>query len=121
VSALPEGGKVDKTYVERFMSLINNDLAMPQAMALMWELLGSALSDADKKATARYFDHVFGLVIDKVEEEEIPREILELVELRLQMKKQKEYQQADEIRQKVTELGYRINDAGDSSTVSKQG
>ncbi len=121
VSALPEGGKVDQTYVERFMSLINNDLAMPQALALMWELLGSALNDADKKATARYFDRVFGLELDKVEEEEIPREILELVELRLQMKKQKEYQQADEIRQKVAELGYRVNDAGDGSTVSKQG
>lgn len=121
MSALPEGGKVDQTYIERFMSLINNDLAMPQAMALMWELLGSALNDADKKATARYFDRVFGLDLDKVDEEEVPREIMELVDLRLQMKKQKEYQQADEIRQKVTELGYRINDAGDSSTVSKQG
>src|SRR5438552_145426 len=59
--ALPGGGEADSRYLERFTSEINDDLNLPRALALGWEVLRGDLSVAAKKATLAAFDRVFGL------------------------------------------------------------
>ncbi|MBZ0287981.1 MAG: cysteine--tRNA ligase, partial [Anaerolineae bacterium] len=44
-------GTPDQHYLERFSEPINDDLNMPRAMAVMWDLVRSELPDAVKKAT----------------------------------------------------------------------
>ena len=51
--------------------------------------------------------------------EEIPRNIIELAEKRLQSRKNKEWDEADRLRSKVSELGYQIEDNNDGYSVSK--
>ena len=51
--------------------------------------------------------------------EVIPRNIIELAEKRLQSRKNKEWDEADRLRSKVSELGYQIEDNNDGYSVSK--
>tara|TARA_B100000676_G_C18060259_1_gene837275 strand:- start:29 stop:1054 length:1026 start_codon:yes stop_codon:yes gene_type:complete len=50
---------------------------------------------------------------------EIPQNIIELAEMRLQSRKNKEWDQADRLRIKLSELGYQIEDNNDGYSVSK--
>lgn len=50
---------------------------------------------------------------------EVPGEVLELVERRKQAKAEKNWALADEIRAKITELGYCVKDTKDGATVEK--
>ena len=54
-------GKVNTEWKDKFSSSINDDLNMPQAMAILNEMLKSDLPLADKLATSLDFDKVLGL------------------------------------------------------------
>ena len=49
----------------------------------------------------------------------IPDTIIELAEQRLQAKKARNWQVADELRNKITADGYQINDTADGYTINK--
>ncbi|MFA6027998.1 MAG: cysteine--tRNA ligase [Patescibacteria group bacterium] len=117
--------EVDTQYQEKFMKAINDDLNMPQALALVWELVKSDMETGKKSATLFEFDKVLGLQLqesfDKAEEEkaEIPDEILKLAEDRLEAREQKNWAQADKLRKKINKLGYNIEDAKDGYHIKK--
>jgi len=117
VCALADGGQIIEEYKTRFIHHINQDLNMPKAIALLWELLDSDFSPADKKATAQFFDQIFGLKIDHLEEVNIPQDVLLLAQQRLEMKQQKRFEEADRLRDQITELGYRVADMGNTFEV----
>ncbi len=119
IKMMPDGGRPNDTFLRAFLDRINRDLNMPQALALVWEVLDSDLNESDKKATLFYFDQIFGLDLDKTAEIVIPAEVLQLVEQRLQFKQKGQYQEADDIREQILVLGYQVNDTGDTSTVTK--
>src|SRR4029453_3168060 len=75
-------GEADLTYINRFKEQINEDLNMPRALAVVWELVKDDLYRATKKATLLQFDRVLGLRLAEWQPEEavIPPEILALVE-----------------------------------------
>jgi cysteinyl-tRNA synthetase len=109
----------DKAYVERFYKQINDDLNMPRALAVVWDMVKSNLSAPVKKATLVKFDQVLGLNLKDWEPvvEEISDEIKELVEQRQQARKEKRWQDADELRERVRALGYEIDDTKDGPHV----
>ena len=49
-------GTPDEGYLKRFVAQINDDLNMPRAVALTWELVKSDLPASAKKATLLEFD-----------------------------------------------------------------
>ncbi|HVR94322.1 MAG TPA: cysteine--tRNA ligase, partial [Casimicrobiaceae bacterium] len=55
------GAEADAGYRERFTAEINDDLNLPRALALAWEVLRGNLGVDTKKATLLDFDRVFGL------------------------------------------------------------
>ncbi|MBI4779564.1 cysteine--tRNA ligase, partial [Candidatus Falkowbacteria bacterium] len=61
-----EMGNVDLLHKEKFFNAINDDLNIPQALAVAQELLKSNLSQADKLSTIIDFDKVFGLDLDPI-------------------------------------------------------
>ena len=105
-------GQVAEEYVERFAEQINDDLNMPRALALTWELVKSSLPDSMKKATLLLFDQVLGLRLGDWSpvDEMIPDEILELVQQRNQARQEKRWQDADLLRQQVQAAGFEIED-----------
>ena len=56
------------------------------------------------------FDKVFGLSLDKIKKQEIPEKIIKLAKERENLRKEGKWQEADEIRRKVKEMGWQIED-----------
>jgi len=124
LSSYGEGGHSNLEYTARFVTLINDDLDMPKALALVWDLIKDVkISDADKRATIINFDKVFGLDLAatlatsklKTEEkvfsnESISAEIKALADAREAARKNKDWQKADELRKKIKQAGYDIED-----------
>ncbi|MFM8321830.1 MAG: cysteine--tRNA ligase [Chloroflexota bacterium] len=105
-------GEPDAGYVAKFAEQVNEDLNMPRALALTWDMARSELPAAVKKATLLIFDQVLGLRLGEWQpkEEVIPAEILAMVEQRQQARKEKRFADADALRKAVTEAGYEIED-----------
>ena len=120
---LGEPGETDEEYVTRFRSHINDDLNMPRALALTWELVKSELPNTTKKATLLHFDQVLGLRLAEWEpvEEVVPDEIMALVQQREEARKAKRWQDADALRDQVTAAGYEIEDTPQGPRVKAGG
>jgi cysteinyl-tRNA synthetase len=112
VFELGDAGTLDENFVERFTAQINEDLNLPRALAVTWDLLHSDLPAPVKKATLNCFDEVLGLRLGewRPAEVSVPDEILALVEQRQQARKEKRFQDADTLRNQVTQAGYEIED-----------
>jgi len=117
-----EPGEPDPGFVERFTEQVNDDLNMPRALAVTWDLVKSDLPPAVKKATLLVFDRVLGLGLGewKPTEEVVPQEILDLVEQRQQARKEKRWADADALRDRVTEAGYEIMDTPQGPQVRRR-
>lgn len=117
---------VDTQYLEKFLHVVNDNLNMPQALAIMWDLLKSDMESSKKAATLFEFDKILGLHLaetfnnDEEEKAEIPEEVLELAEQRLRARCEKDWQLSDELRKKINELGYQIDDKKDSYDITKK-
>jgi cysteinyl-tRNA synthetase len=105
-------GETDLTYVNRFQAQINEDLNMPRALAVVWELVREDLRPATKKATLLQFDQVLGFRLAEWQPEEvvIPREVMSLVEERERARTAKQWKDADALRTQVRQAGYEIED-----------
>ena len=117
-----QGGDIDSSYSERFTACVNDDLNTSQALAIMWELVKSDLPPSTKRATLLNFDAVFGLNLAqwKPRQEDIPGDVLELVEARSLARKEKRWADADALRDQVDALGYTIEDTPDGASVHKK-
>ncbi|GAB4219860.1 MAG: cysteine--tRNA ligase [Candidatus Microgenomates bacterium] len=102
-----------KSYKSYFADLISNDLQLPQAIALLWQVVkDKGLNPKEKLELIFDFDQVFGLNLKNIknDSEEIPQDIIDLAEERKQQRQQKNFEKSDEIRKKIEDLGYKIKD-----------
>jgi len=106
-----QNGMVDEALLKRFQDYINDDLSMPQAMAVVWDVFKSSLSDSDKRSTLLKFDEVLGLGLSNISAQSVaPEEVKKLVQDREAARQSKKWAEADEIRKKVADLGWIIED-----------
>jgi len=117
-----EPGLVDQDYLDLFTQAINDDLNMPRALAVMWDLAKSELPPSVKKATVLEFDSVLGLGLGRWKpiEEEIPADIQKMLEARQIARNEKRWQDADELRDKITGAGYELEDTPQGPRVKKK-
>ena len=107
----PHASPSVKIYQKKFLDFIQDDLNMPKALALMWQMLkDKKISGKEKYKLLLDFDKIFGLDLGKIKNKEIPQEIKKLVEEREKDRQQKNWQKSDAIREKVQKLGYQIED-----------
>lgn len=105
-----------KDYLKQFSTLLANDLAMSEALALVWEVVkDEALSETEKVALVMDFDQVLGLRLDDRlqmtdDREELPEEIKELIAKREQLRQAKQFAEADAVRQEIEAKGYIVED-----------
>lgn len=100
-------------YEKQFEDAINDDLNMPKALAILWELLKSNVSSSEKAKSIIKFDTIFGLQLQNIKVapiEEVPQEVTKIVKEREELRKQKSYHIADQLRNKVKKMGYEIID-----------
>ncbi len=116
-------GKVNTEWKDKFMSAINDDLNMSQALAVLNEMLKSEISKEDKLATAYDFDEVLGLEFKnntkEIKADKIPEEVQKLVDERAQARKDKNWAKSDELRDKIKELGYEVKDTAEGIEIKK--
>lgn len=110
---------VSETFSQRFSNSVSDDLQIPQALAVMWEMLKSNLSAKKKLELIIDFDKVFGLKLNEVSEEKVPQEIIELAEERKKAKENHDYAASDIIRDKIVSSGYSIEDTKDGYKIKK--
>jgi cysteinyl-tRNA synthetase len=114
-------GKLSKIYKDKFIQHINNDLNTAQALALTQTMLrDKSLSDADKLASILDFDKFLGLDLKEQIDNNIPRIIEVLAKRRQKAREEKDFAESDNLRRKITKLGYDIKDSGDSYKLKKQ-
>jgi len=115
------GGVVDLEYKKDFVEKITNDLAMPEAMAVLWKMIkDSSLDNAVKLATLIDFNNVLGLnlgIDSRIEE--IPEEINKMVEERKKAREEKNWAESDRLRDLIKEKGYIVEDSQNSCKISK--
>lgn len=109
-----------KKYLEDFEKAINDDMNMPAAIQALHALLkDEKISGKSKIEIIKKMDEVFGLDLLKKEKIKIPEEVKKLAEERLDAKKKKNFMLADELRLKITKLGYAILDKPDGYDIRK--
>ena len=109
-------------YKNKFLEAINDDLNMPVAMSVVWDIVKNPNKSQKFANLLLDFDKVLGIKIDEPiqkKTEEIPAEILELVEKRKTAKANKEWNLADEIRNEIQEKGYSVKDTKEGTVIEK--
>jgi len=116
-------GEVDEKFIEKFINVINDDLNMPQALAIMWDVFKSDLPDYDKRATILEFDKIFGFGLAELQEEEdekAPQEIIDLANEREKARTEKRFDKADEIRDLIEKMGWEVEDKAEGYELKKK-
>ncbi len=120
--------KIDlNAYKDKFIAAMDDDLNTADAIGVIFELVKDANTlfaeggDADEaKKTLKLLDElldVLGLL--KKEEDDIPEEIKKLAEQRANARKEKNWALADELRDKITAMGYALKDTPQGVKITK--
>lgn len=113
-----------QNYRKRFQEAVENDLAMPEALGIVWEVVKSNIPNYDKFDLLMDFDQVLGLnlafSIQRLESIEIPKEVQDLIAKREALRKNGKYEEADRLRKKVEACGFIIEDIPEGSKVKKK-
>lgn len=115
---IKDDGKRNKKYLQKFEKAINNDLDTPKALAVLWNLVRDTEA-AGKRKTIEEMDKIFGLDLLNEEAVKTPKEIKVLAEEREKARQQKDWQKADQLRQRIKELGYKVEDTAEGPIIKK--
>lgn len=110
---LPEGSNQDATrYWQKFMEAANNDLGIPQAVAVLYEILRMDTTTSGIGAVILEMDKILGLGLDQYVGKllKVPEEVSKLVEEREKVRESGDFKKSDELRNKIKKLGYEIED-----------
>ena len=106
-------------YKQKFNEAINDDLNMPLAMSVVWEVIKENNKSKQYAELLRKFDEVLGLEINKKVEIELPEEVKKLVEERKLARLNKDWAKSDELRDKIDQMGYSVKDTKDGMEITK--
>lgn len=112
-------------YKKRFISYINDDMNMPGAMSIIWEIARSQEKSKKLADLLLEFDEVLGLDIKnakiylKNNNTIIPEEIEELVSKRNIARGNKDWANSDKLRDEIMARGYSIKDSKDGTIIQK--
>ena len=98
---------------EEFHKAINDDMNMPLAMSFVWETIRYSKKSTEIAKLLLKFDTVLGLKIDEPiqkQEQEMPQDVLEMIEERKIARQNKDWAKADGLREKIRNMGYEVRD-----------
>lgn len=107
-------------YKLKFQEAINDDLNMPVAMSVIWDIVKNPKKSKKLADLLLDFDRVLGVDIQKVSDNkklELPDEIKSLMEKRKQARENKDWALSDKIRDELKEKGYIVKDTKEGMTI----
>jgi cysteinyl-tRNA synthetase len=116
-------GEILEEYKERFIKELQNNLNVSGGLAVISELLKSGEKPEDILATTYDFDRVLALDLrEEVEQKDmdIPEEILKLANERVEARKNKDFELADQKRDEIEGKGYIMIDTKDGFTLEEK-
>lgn len=125
-------GEIDKAAYDKLMGsfkdALDNDLNTALAITAVYDVLSADTNGKTKAALISEFDKVLSLNLIKnaeklnaePETEELPQEILDLAEQRKAARKEKNFALADELRDKITALGYAVEETRQGTKIYKK-
>jgi len=111
-------------YEVKFLKAINEDLNIPQALAVMWDMVKSDQPASAKLKSLFKFDKILGLGLEqkykniKDKLAKLPKEVQKLLDQRKTARQKQDWQKSDELRNKILELGYLVEDTKDGQKIS---
>jgi len=116
-----DGGGIDQNYIKTFLGFMADDLAFPEAMALIWKLMkDDKVKNKNKKATILEFDKILKLDLGRGEERvKIPEKIEKMAQEREEARKNKNWQESDRLREDILKEGYMVEDEADGFKLRK--
>ncbi len=118
ISELEDDKKINRKYMGEFEKAMNDDLNMPGVLRVLWNFLRDKKAEG-KVRTIKEMDKVLGLDLLKKEKIEIPEKIKKLVKERENLRKNNMWKEADEIRKKLNNLGFFIEDTEKGAVVKR--
>lgn len=123
--------KLFQSRKDSFIKSMDDDLNTADAIATLFDLvrdLNTMSSNANTSKEqlqegAKLFDditNILGIVYNRKKDDEIPQEILDLAEQRKLARKEKNFFLADELRNKIAELGYIIEETRQGTKITKK-
>ncbi len=105
----------------RFHEAINDDLNMPMAMSIVWDIIRKPNKSKDYQNLLLKFDEVLGLDLKNYqkEENEIPEDIQELINQRNEARTNKNWAESDRIRDILITKGYTVKDSKEGTIIEK--
>lgn len=112
---------------ERFKQAMDDDLNTAEALGAIFEFIrdvniefeNGGDANSAKKALDT-FDTLLDVLGFEPEDEKVPQEILELVQKRKKARAERDFGQADALRDRISALGYTIKDTPDGEIISKR-
>lgn len=104
---------------QEFLEALCDDMNTPKAFAVMYEFIHEVNKRMDilgKKNASEIIetffdlDRILGLRLEEYVNAEIPKKVLELLEIRERLRKERNFEEADRIREEIRSMGYEVED-----------
>jgi cysteinyl-tRNA synthetase len=100
-----------KKYQEDFLEAINDDMDMPKAISIVWQIISDqTLLPGAKKELLLNFDKVLGLDLNKIKVIPPSKKVKELAQKREQMRLAKQWEKSDQLRIQIEKEGWLVED-----------
>ena len=109
ICSCDDDGKINKKYLAKFENAINDDLNIPNALQVLWNFLRDENAEG-KFQTVKKMDRVFGLNLTEKEKISVPEKVKKLAQERQKAREEKNWKKSDELRNKINQIGYLIED-----------
>ena len=120
-------GSVSEEFKNQFIEKLGDDFNIPQALALISEVLKSDLTNEDKLATILDFDEVLGLNLKENKDsnhgldiKNLPQDIQDLFLERNLARENQNWAESDRIRDEIEAEGYLIKDSETQTQIFKK-
>ncbi|MBQ8435199.1 MAG: cysteine--tRNA ligase [Oscillospiraceae bacterium] len=125
-----QANEIFEKRMQQFIDVMDDDLNTADGLTAVFELVRDLnIMIADENTSkqqllkgAEIFDKltgVLGILYNRKQEEEIPSEVMELVQQRQEARKAKDFALADEIRDKIAALGYTVKETRQGTEITK--
>lgn len=110
---------------EGFIEAMEDDLNTADALGAIFEMVREINThfadkrDGAKEAKETLCELCGVLGLDIAPKDEVPKEVIDLCEVRVQAKKDKDFTKADMLRDKIKEMGYTVKDTRDGYSLVK--
>ena len=118
ISNLKDDKEINTKYLKEFRDAMDDDLNTPEALAVLWKLV----RDKDAKGkieTIKEIEKTFELDLLENKKIEIPNEIKKLIKEREEMRKKKNWEEADNLRRRIEKAGFSVDDTNEGTKIKK--